>query len=66
MINSHIIYISTRNQNIWIPFADNMTALRLIFLLIVVLIFTIIPEEDLSADIKLKEFEIVLDELYED
>ncbi len=58
--------MSVRNQNIWVPFADNMTALMVIFLLIVVLILSIIPQEDLDADIKLEQFEIILDDLYEE
>ena len=68
MLNKHnqYKYMSKKNENIWIPFADTMTALMLIFLLIVVLIFSIIPQEDLSSQVKLEEFEIVLDELYED
>lgn len=58
--------MATRNQNIWIPFADSMTALMLIFLLIVVLLFSIIPQKDLTTEAKLEGYEILLDELYND
>ena len=59
-------YMAIKNQNIWIPFADTMTALMLIFLLIVVLILSVVPREDLSTEVQLEEFEIVLDDLYEE
>ena len=38
----------------------------LIFLLVVVLILSVIPQEDLSTNIKVEEFQIVLDDLYEE
>lgn len=58
--------MSTRNQNIWIPFADIMTALMLIFLLIVVWIFSTPSQQNLAVEEKLKNYEIVLDDLYND
>ena len=58
--------MSTRNQNIWIPFADIMTALMLIFLLIVVLIFSTVLQKGSPTEITLKEFEVVLDDLYDE
>lgn len=56
--------MAIKNQNTWIPFADTMTALMLIFLLIVVLIFHTIPQEDLVAKRTVGEFEAVFGELY--
>lgn len=66
----YTLLMSTRNQNIWIPFADSMTALMLIFLLIVVLMFSIVSQtlqNDVSVtDEKLEEFENTLNELYQE
>lgn len=62
--------MSMRNQSIWIPFADSMTALMLIFLLIVVLMFSLVSQKsqnDVSiTEVKLEEFETVLNELYQE
>ena len=58
--------MSKKNENIWIPFADLMTSLMLIFLLIVVLIFSIIPQEDITNKVELESYKSVLDDLYKE
>ena len=58
--------MAKKSENIWIPFSDLMTALMLIFLLIVVLILQIIPPLDSFTKVEVQKHEIVLDEIYKD
>ena len=65
--NSAIIFfMSTKNENIWIPFADIMTALMFIFILIIVLTLSLKQQQESATETKLGDFENTLDELYQE
>ena len=58
--------MSKKTENIWVPLADLMTALMLIFLLIVVLILNLIPPLDSITKSELEKFELIFDDLYQE
>ena len=58
--------MSKNNEHIWIPFTDLMSVLMLVFLLLIVIILSLIPREDLESKLKVKEFEQVTLDLYEE
>ncbi|MDE0243705.1 MAG: OmpA family protein [Candidatus Kaiserbacteria bacterium] len=61
--------MSTRNQNLWVPFADIMTALMLIFLLIVVVMFSLQDDRQESVVLHvahIEKFDSITDDLLKD
>ena len=56
-----IFFMSTKNENIWIPFADIMTALMFIFILIIVLTLSLKQQQDSAAEAKLAEYQKNID-----